>query len=171
MRSFSKTVVAVAAVASAAAIAFALTPGALAGEKPKAGAMGAAKTPVMSAAKEVVWPADQLQFKPVQPGITKAVLWGDPTKGAYGALTRFAAGTKVPLHTHSHDIKVVVISGTFVYGTTGGEQRLGPGSYLFEPGGKKHTSGAEAGADCLFFEESPGKWDIQMVEGGASASK
>ena len=124
-----------------------------------------------STAKAVAWPADQIQFKPVIPGVTKAVLWGDPDKGAYGTLTRFAAGTKNALHTHSHDIKIVVISGTFVLGTETGEKQLGPGSYALEPAGMKHTSGAAPGADCLFFEESDGKFDMKMLEGGASAAK
>lgn len=109
--------------------------------------------------REVVKPAAEMQFKEAVPGVTKAVLWGDPTKGAYATITRFAKGTKNALHTHSHYIKVVVISGTFVYDSGSGEKRLGPGSYLFEPAGIRHTSGAGDDADCVFFEESNGAFD------------
>lgn len=120
----------------------------------KAGAKKAA------GAKEVVWPADKLQFKEAgAPGVSRAVLWGDPDKGAYGAVTRFTKGTKNALHTHSHEIKIVVISGTFLYDSGSGENKLGPGSYLLEPGGVKHTSGAGADADCVFFQESSGAFD------------
>lgn len=57
-------------------------------------------------------------------------------------------------------IKLVVISGTFVYNTGGGERKLGPGSFLLEPAGLKHTSDASADSDLLFFEESDGPFDI-----------
>src|SRR2546422_8581859 len=112
-----------------------------------------------SAAKEVVMMADQMQFKEAIPGVTKAVLWGDPAKGPYATITRFAKGFKVGTHHHSHNIKAVVISGTFVYDSGGGEQRLGPGSYLFEPKGKDHNSGAGDDVDCVFLEQGDGAFD------------
>lgn len=114
--------------------------------------------------KEVVLPADKMQFKDVIPGVSKAVLRGDPAKGAYATLTKFAKGTLNAPHTHSHDIRIVVISGTFVYDSGGGEKRLGPGSYLVQPAGLKHTSGAGSEADCVFLEESSGKFDVKFVK-------
>ena len=120
--------------------------------------------PEKAVTKEVVIPAGQMQFKEAAPGVIKAVLWGDPTKGAYATITKFAKGTKNALHTHSHDIKVVVISGTFVYDSGSGEKRLGPGSYVSQPAGAQHTSGAGEDADCLFLEESNGAFDIKMVK-------
>ena len=65
-----------------------------------------------SAAKDRVVPIEKMQFTQAVPGVSKAVPWGDPAKGPYGAITRFTKGTKVAWHTHSHDIKAVVISGT-----------------------------------------------------------
>ena len=115
-----------------------------------------------STTKEVVWPAEQIQFKDVIAGVKKAILWEEPITGRYAALTKFAAGTKNALHTHSSDIKMVVISGTFVYGSDGKENKLGPGSYLLIPAGKEHTSGSDS--DCLFFEESPGRFTMNMVK-------
>lgn len=117
-----------------------------------------------AASKEIVWPADKIQFKPVIPGVSKAVLWGDPDKGPYGALTKFAKGTKNALHTHTHDIKIVVISGTMVSNFGGGEKKLGPGSYVLEPAGAQHTNGAGEDADCLFFEESDGPFDLHWMK-------
>ena len=36
----------------------------------------------------------------------------------------------------------------------------------------KHTSGCDAGADCLFFEEQSGTFDIKSVkEGGAGKTE
>jgi quercetin dioxygenase-like cupin family protein len=105
-----------------------------------------------------------MQFKAAIPGVTKAVLWGDPTKGPYGAITRFTKGTKNGWHTHSNDLKIVVISGAFLYDNGSGEKRLGPGSYLYEPGGLKHTSAASADSDLMFFEEGSGPFDIKMAK-------
>lgn len=117
-----------------------------------------------SVSKEVVIPAGQMQFKDAVPGVIKAVLWGDPAKGAYATITKFAKGTKNALHTHSHNIKVVVISGTFVYDSGSGEKRLGAGSYLFEPAGMRHTSGAGLDGECVFFEESDGAFDLKPAK-------
>jgi quercetin dioxygenase-like cupin family protein len=97
--------------------------------------------------REIIRLASEMQFKEASPGVWKAVLWGDPTRGPYGTINRFSKGTRSGLHTHSHDIEVVVISGTFVYDSGTGEKRLGPGSYLFEPAGLKHTAGAGEDAD------------------------
>ena len=126
------------------------------------------------AGKEVVWPARDITFEQTPAkGVMKADLWGSAAKGAHGSLVKFAAGTDNGLHTHTYDIKAVVVSGNFLYGS--GEEpakKLGPGSYLFIPAGMKHTSGCDAGADCLFFEEQPGKFDIKPVkEGGAGKTE
>ena len=122
-----------------------------------------------SKATEVVWPADAIQFKQAVPGVTKAILWGDDTKGAYASLTKFAAGTKNLLHTHANDIKLVVIKGSYNYGTEKGEQKLGPGSYVLVPAGRKHTSGTDE--DSLFFEESNGKFTLDIVKEMQKAEK
>ncbi|HSS43895.1 MAG TPA: DUF4437 domain-containing protein [Thermoanaerobaculia bacterium] len=120
--------------------------------------------PEKAVSREVVIPAGQMAFKEAAAGVLKSALWGDPTKGAYATITKFARGTRNALHTHTHDIKVVVISGTFVYNSGSGDQRLGPGSYVFEPGGMKHTSGAGLDSDCLFFEESDGAFDLKPAK-------
>ncbi len=115
----------------------------------------------------IAWAAENMKWEEVKdgpPGVMKATLWGDMTKGAYGALVKFPAGIKQPLHTHSSDIKSVVLSGTFTYAPEGGEEKsYGAGSYLLIPGGSKHISGS--GADgCTFFMEQSGKFDMKPVE-------
>jgi len=129
------------------------------------------------AMKEVVWPAEEIQFKDMGAekgmttgGVSQAVLWGDPEKGAHASLVKFAPGTKHPLHSHSATVKVVVISGTLLYAPeNGAEKKLGPGSYLMVPGNMKHTSGCEA-TECLFFSEASGKWDRKTVETKSAAT-
>ena len=118
------------------------------------------KEPVMWTAENIKWE----QMKGGPPGVMVASLWGDMAKGAYGALVKFPAGVKHPLHTHYSDIKTVIVSGTFTYAPEGGEEKsYGAGSYLFIPGGSKHISGT--GADgCTFFMEQSGKFDMTPVE-------
>jgi quercetin dioxygenase-like cupin family protein len=132
----------------------------------------AAKAKV-GASKEVVWPAKEIKFEktPVN-GVTKADLWGNSDTGAHGTLTRFEATTDNGLHTHANAVRVVVISGNFLYGS--GEEpakKFGPGSYIFIPAGMKHTSGCDAGETCLFFEEQSGKFDLKPVKAAAGAAK
>jgi quercetin dioxygenase-like cupin family protein len=123
-----------------------------------------AASPKKSGPVDRTLPASQMHFTEAMPGISKAMLWGDPTKGPYGAITRFKKGTKVEWHTHSHDIKAVVISGTMLYDSGNGEQRLGPGSFLQERSSIKHTTAAAPDSDLEFYEEGSGPFDIKMVK-------
>jgi len=99
------------------------------------------------------------------PGVKVADVWGDHTKGAFGAFFKLPAGFAAPLHTHTHDIKVVIISGLYVQQPEGKSPfRLGPGSYLMQPGGNyRHTTSCEQGADCVFYAESDGAFDLLPV--------
>jgi quercetin dioxygenase-like cupin family protein len=116
----------------------------------------------------VVWPNADLKWAPLAggpPGVVQATLWGDPTKGAYAGISKFPGTFSAPLHTHPSDHKVVVISGTWIHGEPGKpDARLGPGSYLFQPAGRKHTSACDPASECLIFIESNGKFGIKMVE-------
>jgi mannose-6-phosphate isomerase-like protein (cupin superfamily) len=103
-------------------------------------------------------------FRQVRPGVSKAMLWGDDTKGPYGAFTKFNPGLTNPLHTHTNDIRLVVLKGAYVYKPQNGdEKRVGPGQYLFVPGGDRHVSGGDQNEGALFYEESPGKFDFKPV--------
>jgi hypothetical protein len=109
------------------------------------------------------------------PGVKIADLWGDHATGAFGALVKLPAGFAVPLHTHSSDMRVVFLSGTYIQAPDGKpEVRLGPGSYMMQPGaGYRHTTGCDKAADCVFFLESDGPFDLHVVGGtppGAAAS-
>jgi len=102
-------------------------------------------------------------------GAKQAVLWGDPSKGAHGMFVTFPAGTEVPLHTHSHDGRGAVISGTLVITLEGKTPKeLVSGSYFFVPGEQKHTTGCKSGANCLFLDQSSGAFDLKMAEATAA---
>ena len=107
------------------------------------------------------------------PGVQVADLWGDHTKGAFGALFKLPAGFAAPLHTHTHAMKVVFLSGTYIQAPEGKpEVRLGPRSYMMQPGGNyRHTTSCDKASECLFFVESSGKFDLKVVEAGKAPAK
>jgi len=135
-----------------------------------AGAAKAKPGPGSAASKAVIVPAADLKWTDLDPkgapGVKSADVWGDHTKGGFGGFTKFPAGFVAPLHTHTNDLKIVVISGTFIHTPEGKpEVRLGPGSYLMQPGGNyRHTTSCDKASECLFFIESKGKFDLKPVE-------
>jgi quercetin dioxygenase-like cupin family protein len=104
-------------------------------------------------------------YKEVVPGVSKAALWGNETKGAYGTFTRFKPGQRNDLHTHTNDVRIVVLSGAYVYEPEGGEAiRVAQGGYLMVPAGTRHVSSGDPSEGALFYEESPGKFDMVPVD-------
>jgi hypothetical protein len=99
------------------------------------------------------------------PGVKVVDLWGDHQTGPFGALFKLPAGFTVPLHTHTHAMKVVFVSGTYIQAPEGKpEVRLGPGSYMMQPGGDyRHTTSCDPASDCVFFVESNGAFDLKAV--------
>jgi Cupin domain. len=142
------------------AAAFLLAQGADAG-KSKATHKAAAK-------KGVVWAAEDLKWTDAPgapPGVKQATLWGDSTKGAFGAMQKFPAGFSAPMHTHSSELHMVVVSGTVIHGPEGApEKRLGPGSYLLLTPTYKHTTACDKASECVFFMDGKGKFDVKLVE-------
>ncbi len=131
--------------------------------------------PNSGAGKPAFMPAGDVKWTDLDPtgfpGIKIADVWGDHTKGAYGAFLKFPAGFVSPLHTHTSAIKIVVVSGTYIQTPEGkAEERLGPGSYAFQPNGNyKHISACDKASECELFIQSSGKFDLKPV--GAPAKK
>jgi anti-sigma factor ChrR (cupin superfamily) len=119
-------------------------------------------------------PASSLKWTDLDPqrgpGVKIAEVSGDHTKGAFSGFIKFPAGFSAPLHTHTNAMKAVIISGTFVQQPEGkAEFRLGPGSYLFQPGGDyKHTTMCDKASECVIFAESIGKFDLIPAESTAT---
>src|SRR4030095_6408909 len=90
-------------------------------------------------------PADKASFKETVPGVSKVVLWGDDAQAPYGAFTKFVPGKDVGMHTHTHDVWLVVLKGAYLYKDEAGEKRVGPGDFIRIPGGHKHWSGGGGG--------------------------
>ena len=104
-------------------------------------------------------------FKDLAPGASASVVWGDMEKGPYGAYTKFTPGSNFALHTHTSDIRIVVLKGAYMYKPENGkEMRVGAGQYIFVPGGSRHSSGGDPKAGALFYQESTGKFDLNFVK-------
>jgi len=117
--------------------------------------------------KPVTMTPDQLTWvaNPAATGVMMATTWGDPTKGPFGAFNKFVAGFTAPLHTHSANTRIVVISGTMAMtGEDGKEMKFPPGSFYTQPNTLPHVTKCLQGADCLCYLEADGKWDLKPVE-------
>jgi quercetin dioxygenase-like cupin family protein len=111
-------------------------------------------------AKVISVSADHATFKETTKGVSGATIWGDPEKGAHASFTKFAPGYDAGMHTHTNDVWIVGIKGTYLYKDDAGEKRVGSGSFLRVPGGHKHWSGGDPKEGALFYEESSGKFDL-----------
>jgi anti-sigma factor ChrR (cupin superfamily) len=144
-------------------------------------AQGSGKTTAKPAPKPaesrlVVMPASDMKWTdldPGAPGVKVADLWGNHAKGAFGALFKLPAGFAAPLHTHTYDMKVVIVSGTYIQAPEGKPGfRLGPGSYFLQPGGNyRHTTTCDKASECVFFVESKGPFDLKPVDAGRGPTK
>jgi glyoxylate utilization-related uncharacterized protein len=111
--------------------------------------------------KTVVWPAESIKWSDMAavPGAKQAVLWGDPTRGAYGAFKLVPAGTVLPPHTHKNGSRVVIVAGNITLDIEGKATRMTPGSYSFIPGGVPHSATCHTGSPCQYFEQMEGAFD------------
>lgn len=111
--------------------------------------------PVAVSAAQLEWRA-----APGFPG-TIARVWG-PADGAQGRFIKLPANTMLPLHRHTAAVRVVVVSGKYVYALQGEpEKRYEAGSFVLTPGGMAHVAGcADA---CVLFEEVDGRPDFIPV--------
>jgi len=110
---------------------------------------------------------DQLSWvnDPGDPAVKTATVWGDMAKGPHGAFHKFPAGWAAPLHTHTADLRLVVMSGTVVVaGEDGKDIRLPAGSYLHQPAGVKHVTKCDAASECLIFVTASAKFDLIPAE-------
>ena len=109
---------------------------------------------------ELTWVAN-----PANADVKMALLWGDPAKGPHGAFHKFKAGFNAGLHTHSSDMKLVVLSGTVIAAAEGGpERKLPAGSYEYQPHGVKHVTKCDPASECVIFVVSSGKFDLTPAE-------
>ena len=114
---------------------------------------------------------EHAKFQEMRPGVSKAVLWGDPSKGAYGTYTRYAPGHRDPLHVHARDLHIFVLEGAYLFEANGQTIRVGPRSYFTIPGGVPHTNAGDPKDGALFLESSEGKYELKPVVGVGGAGQ
>ena len=123
--------------------------------------------PMMVSFSDLKWTA-----LPERPGMQFAILSGDPKTGAYTQMRKVPAGTDNELHSHSSEIKNVIISGVWYTGTDAATAKdFGPGSVVLMPGNWTHVSGCRAGSDCVFYQEGKGKFDFKPTQTKSSEMK
>ena len=120
--------------------------------------------------KAVLMPASELKWTDAagSPGVKMAVVQGDAAKGPHHSFIKLPGGFSAPLHHHTADHYVTVLSGTMVMTVDGKDHTLPTGSYFSFTGKKPHVTKCEAGADCLLFNDCRAKWDVVPEEGKAS---
>jgi quercetin dioxygenase-like cupin family protein len=117
------------------------------------------KVPLMVSSTDLKWAE-----LPERKGMQFAVLSGDPKAVEYTQMRKVPAGTDNPLHTHSSEIKNVIISGTWYTGADAASAKdFGPGSVVMMPASWTHVSGCRAGSECVLYQEGKGKFDYKPV--------
>ena len=120
------------------------------------------KAPFMVSLADLKWTE-----LPERKGMQFAVLSGDPRNGEYTQIRKVPAGTDNPLHTHSSEIKNVIISGVWYTGADAASARdFGSGSVIVMPANWVHVSGCRAGSECVLYQEGKGKFDFKPAAGG-----
>jgi anti-sigma factor ChrR (cupin superfamily) len=141
-----------------------------------AGSSWAHSSPVQAAEKgskgALLVPASEVKWNdvPNMTGVQMAAVDGDPAKGPSHFLLKFVGGFAAPLHHHSANHFVTVVSGTVTLGVGANEQKLPAGSVFSFSDKAKHTTSCAAGADCVLSVDSRGKWDVVM-DGEKTAKK
>ena len=145
-------------IALVSAMGIALSVAAFGGGEAKAA--NKPKTPVTMTPEQMKWVPNASA-----PGVWTAVAWGDPDKGPHGAFHKFNPGFAAPLHTHTANTRIVVLSGTMVMVSADGKEMKFPaGSYYEQPNTYKHVTKCEAGSECLVYLTADAKWDMKPVE-------
>ena len=83
------------------------------------------------------------EFVPVEWGRTKNIFGGANVGAKYLKIniTEYAAGTEHKLHRHPDQEEVIfVLDGEGITRTDAGDQRIGPGSFVFVPAGTDHAT-------------------------------
>jgi quercetin dioxygenase-like cupin family protein len=97
--------------------------------------------------------------------VKMATVKGDSAKGANTSFMKLPSGFSAPLHYHTADHQVAVVSGTLVMTPEGGTpKKLSAGSWFEFTGKMKHVTACEAGADCVLFVVDSGAWDLVPTE-------
>lgn len=110
------------------------------------------KAPLMVSLTDLKWTE-----LPERKGMEFAILSGDPKTRSYTQMRKVPAGTDNGLHSHSSELKNVIISGVWFTGRDAASARdFGPGSVIIMPAGWTRVRGCRPGSDCVFTRRAKG---------------
>ena len=107
----------------------------------------------------VVTKAD-LKWKPMGNGVAAAAVSGDMDKGPSRFFLKYPAGLVTPMHHHTANHHVTVISGSITLTVGGKEHRLGPGSYFMLGDRAMHVAKVEGMEEAVFFIQAPSTFKL-----------
>jgi quercetin dioxygenase-like cupin family protein len=77
---------------------------------------------------------------------------------------KYPVGLVTPMHHHTANHHVTMISGSITLTVAGKEHRLGPGDYFMLADQAAHAAKVEGKEDAIFFIEAEGPWDVVMAK-------
>ena len=94
---------------------------------------------------------------------TAAILHGNPVLGPASVILKLASGCRVPLHWHTANETLVVISGQgSITMKEGPPLKFVPGAYAYLPA--HHSHQATCVRTCLLFSGADARFDIHYVD-------
>jgi quercetin dioxygenase-like cupin family protein len=113
---------------------------------------------------------EDLEFAPLAEGspVQVALLWGNPETGPAAVMVKFPEGYEEPWHHHSSTYHAVLVRGLFrscsPEGGAESERVLGPGSYIFQPGGVTHGELNAGDGESIAMVYFDGPVDFVLAE-------
>jgi glyoxylate utilization-related uncharacterized protein len=112
----------------------------------------------------VVIKSAELAWKDMGNGVAAAPVAGDMQKGASRFFLKYPAGLVTPMHHHSADHYVTVVSGSITLNVNGKDHKLGSGDYFALTGKAAHTAKVEGKKEAVFFIQADAPWDVVMAK-------
>jgi mannose-6-phosphate isomerase-like protein (cupin superfamily) len=116
------------------------------------------------AGKSMVVPKADLKWKSMGNGVEAAPVSGDMDKGPSRFFLKYPVGLVTPMHHHTANHHVTVISGSITLTTGGKDHRLGPGSYFMLSDRASHVAKVEGNEPAIFFIQAESPWDVVMAK-------
>ena len=127
--------------------------------------LSVAAAPASEVGKSVVLAKSDLKWKPLgNSGVAAAPVSGDMDKGPCRFFLKYPAGLVTPMHHHTANHHVTMISGSITLTVGGKDYRLGPGAYFMLSDRAAHIAKVEGSEDAVFFIQAEGPWDVMMAK-------
>jgi len=116
------------------------------------------------AGKSVVVAKADLKWKAMGNGIEAAPVSGDMDKGPSRFFLKYPVGLVTPMHHHTANHYVTLVSGSITLTVSGKDYRLGPGSYFMLADRAGHIAKVEGNEPAVFFIQADAAWDVVMAK-------